>query len=830
MPGNEQEKLHHLLVIGTSTTEPYTSPASGGKPFRVPLRQRETHGQRLLQQFDVVREQAATAIEEQRAYGIDAKNGIYLQFESDPDFDLKTESLEIWKSDIELLSEHKVDNHSLATVFVPDGKLDILVNKFSAYLDPTKDSPKGKPRNESLVASVASIKKAALGALWTDVPETMPAEDEVIWWEVWLRTNEDPVSEVNFFREHARRMEFTVLEEELRFPDRTVVAVQGSREQISRSVNLLNCIAELRRLKESADFFSSMDCMEQFEWIHAALEQITPPDRNSPAVCILDTGITHTHPLLRPVLHEDDLDTCNPGWGTADHHGHGTEMAGLATYGDLTDLLACNGPVHLSHLLESVKILPPHGANDPHLYGDITIEAVARAEVNAPERKRNFCMAVTTTDFRDAGRPSSWSAAVDSLCSGATDETRRLIIISAGNTEREKRHHFPNNNLAEGIHDPGQSWNALTVGAYTEKNSIDPAEYPGWQTVAPPGDLSPSSTTSMDWSRTWPVKPDIVMEGGNMGIHPTAGTADNIDSLDLLSINWQHALMRPLANTGDTSAATALAARFAAILQSHYPAYWPETVRAMLIHSAEWTEAMKNRFAPFRVQRDRENLLRYCGYGVPDLEKILWSAKNSLTLVAQDTLQPFDKKESRIVTRDLHLHDIPWPTELLADLGNTPVAMRVTLSYFIEPNPARRGWGKKYSYASHGLRFEVKRPLESIEKFRQRINKAARDEETGRQGVTSPGDSNWTLGKNLRKIGSIHSDTWSGTAVELAQRGHIAVFPVMGWWKSIPRHERWANMARYSLIVTIKTPETEIDLYTPVANMIHTPVAIEIER
>lgn len=830
MPGNKQEKLSHLFITGTSTTESYTSPNSGRNSFRYPQRQRETHGQKLLRQFDAIRTQAATAIEEQKAYGIDAKNGIYIQFESDPEFDLKTESLEIWGSGIELLSEHKVGNRTLSTVFVPEGKLDILVNKFTAYLDPAKDSPKGKPKNEPLVASIASIRKAALDALWTDTPETMPDDGECIWWEVWLRAGEDPVAALGFFKEHARRMELIVLDDVLTFPDRTVVAVQGTKEQMSRSVHLLNCIAELRRVKESADFFSSMDRAEQADWMNAALEQITPADRNSPVICILDTGINHTHPLLLPVLNKNDLDSCDPAWGTADHQGHGTEMAGLAAYGDLTDLLAFHGPVHLSHQLESVKILPPHGANEPHLYGDITTEAVSRAEIHAPARKRTFCMAVTTTDFRDAGKPSSWSASIDTLCSGAMDETRRLIIISAGNTDREERQHFPDNNLSEGIHDPGQAWNALTVGAFTEKTRIDPAQYPDWQAVAPPGDLSPSSTTSMDWSRTWPVKPDIVMEGGNMGLHPTAGTADNIDSLDLLSTNWQHTLMRPLVNTGDTSAATALAARFTALLQAQYPEYWPETIRAMLIHSAEWTEAMKNRFAPFRVQQDRENLLRYCGYGVPDLDRALWSARNDLTLMAQDSLQPFDKRDNRVVTRDLHLHDIPWPTELLADLGNTPVKMRVTLSYFIEPNPARRGWGRKYSYASHGLRFEVKRPLESLGNFRQRINKAARDEETGRQGAISPSDSNWTLGKNLRKIGSIHSDTWSGTAVELSQRGHIAVFPVMGWWKSIPRHERWANQARYSLVVTIKTPETGIDLYTPVANMIRTPVAIKIER
>ena len=312
-----------------------------------------------------------------------------------------------------------------------------------------------------------------------------------------------------------------------------------------------------------------------------------------------------------------------------------------------------------------------------------------------------------------------------------------------------------------------------------------------------------------------------------MAIGP-AGTADNIDSLDLLSTNWRYDLERPFVNTGDTSAAAALAARFAALLQSQYPGYWPETIRALLIHSAKWTRAMQDQFAPFRTQKEYEKLLRYCGYGVPDIEMALWSARNSLTLIAQDTLQPFDKRESNTVTRDLNLHEIPWPINLLEELGNTPVEMKVTLSYFIEPNPARRGWGRKYSYASHGLRFEVKRHLESLDNFRQRINKMARDEDVDRQGGTSPSDKNWTLGINLRKLGSVHSDTWSGSAVELAQRGYIAVFPVMGWWKSNPVHERWANQARYSLIVTIMTPETEVDLYTPVANMIRTPVMVEV--
>ncbi len=701
-----------------------------------------------------------------------------------------------------------------------------MTRKLRDYLNSEKDSVKGNPKNKDLIEGISSIQQAVFETLWTDSREEMPGTHEAIWWEVWLRVEDDPELFLQFFKEHAKHLDITVAEEVLKFPDRTVAAAFATKEQMSRSVKLLNCIAELRKAKDTSDFFTTMPRNEQIEWINDILPHLTPPGGDSPVVCILDTGVNHEHPLLQPVLQENDLHTCNPKWNTFDDKGHGTEMAGIAVYGDLTDLLAQNGPINLTHGLESVKILPPVGENPPHLYGDITADGVYQAEVTAPDRQRNICLAVTTTDFRDAGRPSSWSASIDALCSGANDETPRLFIIAAGNTERQARHHYPDNNMTEGVHDPGQAWNAITVGAFTEKDSIDPNEYPDWSPLAPFGDLSPASCTSMDWSRPWPLKPDIVMEGGNMALDPT-GSADNVDSLDLVTTNFQYQISSPLICTGDTSAATALASRMAAIIQAQYPDFWPETIRALLVHSAEWTPAMKERFFPLQTKQELENLIRYCGYGAPSIDRALWSANNSLTLIAQDSLQPFDKKGSRGVTLDLNLHNIPWPTELLLDLGEVPVEMRVTLSYFVEPNPARRGWGRKYSYASHGLRFEVRRPLESVEAFRQRINKAARAEETSRQGST-PTDNQWILGVNLRKQGSLHSDTWSGTAAELAQRGHIAIFPVIGWWRETLRHKRWGSRARYSLVVTIRTPEIKNDLYTPVANMVKSPVEIAI--
>ncbi len=57
--------------------------------------------------------------------------------------------------------------------------------------------------------------------------------------------------------------------------------------------------------------------------------------------------------------------------------------------------------------------------------------------------------------------------------------------------------------------------------------------------------------------------------------------------------------------------------------------------------------------------------------------------------------------------------------------------MRVTLSYFIEPNPSERGFSARYRYESHGLRYDVKRPAESGADFRARIKRARGIEAVG---------------------------------------------------------------------------------------------------
>jgi len=329
----------------------------------------------------------------------------------------------------------------------------------------------------------------------------------------------------------------------------------------------------------------------------------------------------------------------------------------------------------------------------------------------------------------------------------------------------------------------------------------------------------------MTWGK-WAIKPDIVMEAGNMGTNPAVPEPDYLDDLQLLSTSQSMIGRGALTTFGDTSAATALAARLAAMVWSKYPGLAPETVRALLVHSAEWSQAMKARFTDARGQLDYRGLLRCFGHGTPNMRRLLSSLDNSLTLIAESEIQPFYKDDGDVKTRDMNLHALPWPREALEALQNTEVSMRVTLSYFIEPSPGSRGRTQRYGYQSHGLRFAVRKPLETDTMFQQRINKFVRDDDY--QGPLIP-DPGWDFGRrhSLASLGSIHSDTWRGRAVDLAARRHIAVYPTMGWWNKRPHLGAWEKIARYSLIVSLETPNVQADLYTPVANQIGIPIVIE---
>ena len=821
----------HIVLRNNATSEDFTSPGGGGGGSDISPRNRNTHGRALLNQIKHLEPAFADAVENQREAGIDDGLGLLIEFESFADVELAFESLARERSGIELRNVRADGSKTFATVFVPDGKLEHFEKLIKSYLDPAKDGKKG-PSGQKLLNAISGIRAAMVKALWTDSPDLLPARDsEEIWWEVWLPVRGDRTAVAQSFREMATSMEFKLAEGELNFPERTVVHMYGSLGQVKRSMMALNHIAELRRAKETAEFFDDLPPEEQSDWVEDLSSRLAPAAMGSdvPYICVLDTGINNGHPLLMPFLANIDTHSVDPAWGVDDSQGHGTEMAGISLFGNLNDKLIETTPLEITHRLESVKLLPQDGenSNDPVHHGHLTVEAVQRPLVTAPDRLRVFSMAVTAKDNRDRGRPSAWSSAIDRLASDAEaqGESPKLFVLSAGNiSDPSLWAEYPNSNTTESIHDPAQAWNALTVGAMTDLCQITEDVSEDYKPIAPDGGLSPFSTTSQTWQAHWPLKPDVVFEGGNAA-HDGLG-AVTMPSLSLLTTNYEPTT-RLLATTNATSAATALGARMSAELMAGYKDLWPETIRGLIVHSARWTPAMLDTFLPAgRKPRKTEvaQLVRHCGFGVPDLQRALWSANDSLTLISEASLNPFTRTGSAAPKyREMNFHQLPWPLDELEALGDHEVEMRVSLSYFIEPNPSARGVRSRYRYESHGLRFDVKRPVENEQQFRSRLNVAAGDEE---EGTPSTGvDKDWMLGKNNRHRGSMHSDSWRGSAAELASRGMIGVYPAMGWWKSRLAQERYNSAARYSLIVSIHVADVDVDIYTPVA----TKIGLEIE-
>ncbi len=840
MARRDDPKYRHFLLNGTAERQNYNSrPGRGGKSV-LPDRNRKQHGGKLLRQLNYLEPQIAEARLRQKEAGVEEDGiGLQIEFEGFPDVQLAFESLADLRSRIELRNVRTDESSgvTLATVFVPDGKLPLFEKKIRDYITERKDK-NGKARdNAPLISTIHQIRSATIAALWTDDPSFLPStESESIWWEVWLAVGVNRERTIEEFRALAERQGFRVAKGELTFPERIVLLMYGSMGQMKKSVLVLNSVAELRLPKETAYFFDGLSPNEQRRWTEELAGRITVSAANSnvPHICLLDTGVNQGHPLLSPALSEADLHTIEPGWGTNDQDGHGTSTAGLALLGNLADVLDSSDPLPLSHRLESVKLLRMAGDNegDARHHGYLTVEAVSRPAASYPFRNRLFSMAVTSRDGRDRGRPSAWSAAVDRIAADADNdgENPHLFIVSAGNVEdRQAWMEYPASNQSDSVHDPGQSWNALTVGASTHLDRITEEGTIAYRPVAGAGCLSPFSTTSLPWDRkNWPLKPDVVFEGGNVA-QDGAGNAVTAASLSLLTTNFR-TQESYFTTTNATSAASALAARMAAQLMAEYPSLWPETIRGLMVHSADWPDKMFDQFLPERwksSKRDIANFIRTCGFGVPNLDRALWSVENSLTMIIEGSLQPFSESATM---NEMNLHSLPWPHQDLEDLGSQEVKMRVTLSYFIEPNPGMRGYTNKYQYGSHGLRFDVRRPLETEAEFQRRISNTSDEEQDDSteepRTVKGPAtDLNWVIGITNRHRGSIHSDIWQGSAAELAGLGMIAVYPTSGWWKTRTKLNRVDSRARYSLIVSIHAPDVETELYTAVKSQI--PISID---
>lgn len=848
MPEEPSPHLKHLRFRGAPLILDYKGDGRGQKKlFR---RDRAQHAADLQRQLGGVDQAFETVRAEREMQNIGGEFGLVLNITSEPGYPLKLTSFEQGPTRtlhgiVVLNVRHEDAAGGLVTkiaLFVPFGRLDIIGNKVRAYADPERDGDPDRqgvrhPKNEALLSNVARIGVAAMEALWTD-PDPLPGGDDLHWWEMWIRRG-DGAWESQFIEE-CGRLEIRVPTQRLVLPDHVVLIAQATRPQLEGSLALLNSLAEIRKPRPCSLSLTELSGVEQDEWISEALERVDWPSQSAPAVCVIDTGVNRAHPLIEPALSIADTQTVLPDGDRSDSLHHGTLMAGLGLFGDLREIMLSTETWRQLHRLESVKIIATGDEHEPQNYGAITQQCISLPETVAPERPRVYCLAITRGTPGDDGRPSSWSAAIDAATSGSQEEgePRRLLIVSAGNWRIfDASYTYPETLYAARVEDPAQAWNAITVGAYTARTVIEEGddESRRARAVAPFEGLGPSSRTSMRWQKRWPIKPEVVMEGGNIALSES-GDLIFRDSLELITTSPLFRL-RPLTTLNATSAATALVSRLGARLLEAYPDLWLESIRGLIVHSARWTSQMLGNglIDPHAAgsSKEVESLLRVYGYGAVVEARALTSFENRATVIFQDTLQPYKDPAGKAKLNECHLIKLPWPRELLESNPDHSVTMKVTLSYFIEPNAGSRVWERnpKYHYPGCLLRFKVKHKDMDPDVFRAQLEVQVQEEEdedpdedevaaVTHRSLYDPG---WALGGRLRgKGGSLVQDVWNGTTGQLAEMGHVAVFPVKGWWatRKFPEghehHNCHERRVRYSLIVSIET-EAVLPIYTEIA-------------
>ena len=618
-----------------------------------------------------------------------------------------------------------------------------------------------------------------------------------------------------------------VSQERLRFPEDVVMNAYGDRHALANAIRRIGGVRAMAAPTVTADFFVGMDVQEQAQWVAELLQRTNFAPHPDPGyVTLLDTGVSRAHPLIQPALDGSDRHAADFSWGVEDLKGHGTQMAGLALYGDLTPNLNQPNPVVVRNRLESVKLLPDAGENAHHLLGAVSRDGIDVVEQIYPRRRTFTVTATTGEDTPHDGAPTSWSSEMDQLASGVSGQRdeRRLILVAVGNTDNFRFGSGDYLNLCDDpdneVQSPAQAWNAITVGAYTEKHQL-PAGEPVTP-LAPFGDLSPASRTA-SWSSSWPLKPDVVLEGGNWAVSRMPPPMRH-GWLSLLSTHHNYP-QRSFSLTYDTSAATALAAKGITELWSDYPTLWPETVRALYVSSARWTPQMLSHLPAKPQKGDFAKLFQRYGYGVPELTRAHRSASNSLALIVEDSMVPYglSEKTGNDVHNEMKLFALPWPVEELRRLGNTNVTLRVTLSTFIAPNPSEASRGSRYRYASHNLRFKLNRADERPDVFMARISKLAEQPE----GPASSEEDQWDFGSNRRDVGSLHIDQLTCRASDLARRNLIAIHPVTGWRKSKSLLKEELPTVRFALVVEIDAEHVQADLYSEVQNSVNGLIATQ---
>ncbi len=746
----------------------------------------------------------------------------------------------------------------------PDANLTTLTDKTQSYM--TEQTPIGRPKLESIIAPINSVRPATredkVGDRlneWIDEGKLHP--DDTLWLDVELRggrTDEGEdvrerfysyVNELNEETPDAEREttayvepRSTLIEEEYSLHR---VLLPGRAIEDLLNISQANWILLIDLIPEIED-----ETMRLREVQEGALLPLPVLSEDAPRVVVIDSGIAANHPLFSDAEGQTIIGrqvNFLPNWAepsefTADEVGHGTAIASITAYGLVKGFVLDQNPETFPVFwVENAKILLPASKLNPaapsdyaQLHPSQIPKALMRKVVAALHQPMShhckiFNLSVNSAPHRLQQPISNWAEELDNLSA----DNDILFVVSAGNLTlkeikslTEKVGAYPQYLLDHRarLRNPAQAYTALIVGALTHSDVIAAPFRKNYRPFTHAHYPAPFSRSGL--LNDGVVKPDVVEIGGNLSydesteqLKPFPELSVPVANLDFIAgqaaklIGFQHG----------TSVAAPKVTNLAGRIQAQNPDASANLIRALVVNSAEWPKEPDGptwMFNQSGLGRDpnefKENMLRLCGYGVPQADKALSANTHCMVFVTEDEFSWAENdiaSSGKTYRSKVSFFEVHFDNDALFTLPpGTLVRVSITLAY----NPKVRKT-RRQNYQSVELRWELKRRDEFQEGFRLRwLAETENETELEDNESSKPRTPQWPWQlrpvlnpRNKNRRGTIIRDWFEIQANKLPNPLDIVILAKVAPWRTPPH----PLTQQFALVVSVESRNQAVPIY-----------------
>lgn len=561
-------------------------------------------------------------------------------------------------------------------------------------------------------------------------------------------------------------------------------------------------------------------------------EVVSPPQDNC-GILVIDSGVQRGHPLIAQVLGEAEVfPDANRQFikgGPDDVNGHGTNVAGIAIYGDVENCIKQRSFDPTAWLF-SARVTNEENQYDEDLLVETQLDQAIRAFVEQYPNCKVINISLGNADqiYRDGLKQFRLAAKIDEIAY-QYQHKNIVFVISAGNNFHEElkyeqlRNEYPNYLLNKNarIIDPATSAIALTVGSLsfgrgsittnTSDVRLQPiAKLPGY----------PSYFTRTGFGVDGMIKPDLVDFGGDLvldlsyreslGLPKVRELEHSVAGVSVLTLS-KHYNSSLFHFCSGTSFAAPRVANLAAQLFTKYPDASSNLIRALIVNSALLPKEIPPEFHCNSKQSQREktktikNQLAIYGYGQPELQRAMYSAENYVVL-SEDNIS--------IKVGSFHIYEIPQlPSDFLKKQGTR--ILSITLAFDPPTRPTRGD-----SYLGVTMEFDL---FKSIDR---EIVRNAYETATKTSLPDESPDNTKTKLKEKHGAGIEVTLSPSSTVRKKGtiQRGQVEIFDRSTKYDRgnmtliVSCNRKWAKpdeieIQRYALVACISHSDPTVDLY-----------------